>query len=74
MMMNIWMENLFQEYKKEEQKSYQWKKVKIQIIQFFNYYLASSVFSAANAVKDHLRDWFNGVDNKLISMGVVSKG
>jgi hypothetical protein len=34
-------------------------------------FVASSVFSAANAVKDHLRDWFNG-NNNLVSMGVVS--
>ena len=33
----------------------------------------SSVFSAANAVVDHLRDWYAGTD-KIISMGVISKG
>ena len=34
---------------------------------------SSSVFSAANAVVDHLRDWFVGTD-KVVSMGVESKG
>jgi len=35
----------------------------------------SSVFSAANAVKDHLRDWFLGTKNgSYVSMGVVSDG
>ncbi len=33
----------------------------------------SSVFSAANAVVAHLRDWCNGTD-KVVSMGVVSEG
>lgn len=33
----------------------------------------SSVFSAANAVKDHLRDWYKGTE-KYVSMGVVSDG
>ena len=33
----------------------------------------SSVFSAANAVVDHLHDWFVGSD-KIISMGVISEG
>jgi malate dehydrogenase len=33
----------------------------------------SSVFSAANAVVDHLRDWYLGSD-KIVSMGVVSEG
>ena len=33
----------------------------------------SSVFSAANAVADHLRDWYLG-SNKVVSMGVVSEG
>jgi len=33
----------------------------------------SSVFSAANAVVDHLRDWYKGTDH-IISMGVVSDG
>lgn len=33
----------------------------------------SSVFSAANAVIDHLRDWYRGSD-KIVSMGVVSNG
>jgi len=31
----------------------------------------SSVFSAANAVIDQLRDWYLGTD-KVVSMGVVS--
>lgn len=34
----------------------------------------SSVFSAANAVIDHLRDWFLGTDGRIVSMGVISKG
>ena len=33
----------------------------------------SSVFSAANAVINHLRDWYQGSD-KIISMGVLSNG
>ena len=33
----------------------------------------SSVFSAANAVKDHLRDWYKGTDS-YVSMGVYSEG
>lgn len=33
----------------------------------------SSVFSAANAVVDHLRDWYMGTD-KIVSMGVMSHG
>ena len=33
----------------------------------------SSVFSAANAVVDHLRDWYSGND-KIVSMGVYSDG
>lgn len=33
----------------------------------------SSVFSAANAVKDHLYDWYHGTDN-YVSMGVYSEG
>ena len=31
----------------------------------------SSVFSAANAVVDHLHDWFVGSDS-IVSMGVIS--
>ena len=31
------------------------------------------MFSAANAVIDHLRDWFWGT-SKIVSMGVMSKG
>ena len=34
---------------------------------------SSSVFSAANAVIDHLRDWYQGTD-QTVSMGVVSHG
>ena len=33
----------------------------------------SSVFSAANAVVDHLRDWYVG-STRIVSMGVVSEG
>ena len=33
----------------------------------------SSVFSAASAVVDHLRDWYLGSD-KIVSMGVRSEG
>ena len=33
----------------------------------------SSVFSAAKAVVDHLRDWCNGSE-RVVSMGVVSEG
>lgn len=33
----------------------------------------SSVFSAANAVVDHLKDWFQGA-NGVTSMGVLSEG
>jgi malate/lactate dehydrogenase len=33
----------------------------------------SSVFSAACAVVDHLRDWYFGSD-KVVSMGVMSNG
>ena len=33
----------------------------------------SSVFSAANAVIDHLKDWYAGSEG-IVSMGVVSKG
>jgi malate dehydrogenase len=33
----------------------------------------TSVFSAANAVKDHLRDWYHGAQD-LVSMGIVSDG
>lgn len=33
----------------------------------------SSVFSAANGVIDHLRDWYVGSD-RVVSMGVVSEG
>jgi len=33
----------------------------------------SSVFSAANAVIDHLKDWYCGSD-RVVSMGVVSEG
>lgn len=34
----------------------------------------SSVFSAANAVIDHLRDWYHGTSGRVVSMGVVSQG
>jgi len=34
----------------------------------------SSAFSAANATKDHLRDWYFGTEGKWVSMGVVSDG
>ena len=35
----------------------------------------SSVFSAANAVKDHLRDWYAGTPaGEWTSMGLISKG
>lgn len=33
----------------------------------------SSVFSAANAVKDHLHDWYHGTTT-YVSMGVYSEG
>jgi len=36
---------------------------------------SSSVFSAANAIKDHLRDWYHGTEpGTWVSMGVVSDG
>ncbi|CAD8189991.1 unnamed protein product [Paramecium pentaurelia] len=34
----------------------------------------SSVFSAANAVKDHIKDWYNGREDTLLSLGVLSNG
>jgi len=34
----------------------------------------SSICSAANAVKDHLRDWCYGTGDRLHSMGVSSDG
>lgn len=34
----------------------------------------SSVFSAANAVIDHLRDWYLGTEGRIVSMGVQSQG
>lgn len=34
----------------------------------------SSVFSAANAVIDHLKDWYEGSKGAIVSMGVISKG
>lgn len=34
----------------------------------------SSIFSAANAVKDHLKDWCYGTGDRLNSMGVPSDG
>lgn len=33
----------------------------------------SSVFSAANAAKDHLHDWFFGSQN-MVSMGIYTDG
>jgi malate dehydrogenase len=35
---------------------------------------ASSVFSAASATIDHLRDWYSGTNGQVVSMGVVSDG
>ncbi len=36
---------------------------------------SSSVFSAANATKDHLRDWYHGTKHgEWVSMGVISNG
>jgi len=36
---------------------------------------SSSVFSAANATKDQLKDWYNGTkEGEWVSMGVISKG
>jgi len=32
------------------------------------------VFSAANATKDHLRDWYFGAENKITSMGIITDG
>jgi len=34
----------------------------------------SSVFSAASATIDHLRDWYIGTNEEIVSMGVVSDG
>lgn len=34
---------------------------------------SSSVFSAANAIVDHMRDWYEGT-NKIVAMGVRSNG
>jgi len=35
----------------------------------------SSAFSAANATKDHLRDWYFGTkQGEFVSMGIVSEG
>lgn len=34
----------------------------------------SSVFSAANAVKDHLKDWYFGNANEYVSMAVITDG
>ena len=34
----------------------------------------SSVFSAANAVKDHLKDWYFGNELEYVSMGLISDG
>ncbi len=35
---------------------------------------ASSVCSAASAIVDHLRDWWVGTGERVVSMGVVSGG
>jgi len=35
---------------------------------------ASSAGSAANAICDHVRDWFNGTNGRIVSMGVVTDG
>lgn len=36
---------------------------------------ASSALSAANAIKDHLKDWYFGTkDNEFVSMGVLTEG
>lgn len=34
----------------------------------------SSAASAANAALDHIRDWINGTDGRVVSMAVPSKG
>jgi malate dehydrogenase len=34
----------------------------------------SSVFSAANAVKDHLHDWYLGNESQLVSKAVITTG
>jgi len=34
----------------------------------------SSAMSAAKAICDHMRDWWNGTDGKWVSMGVISDG
>ena len=35
---------------------------------------ASSAASAANAAIDHMHDWVNGSNGRVVSMGVVSDG
>jgi len=35
---------------------------------------ASSAASAANAAVDHMRDWWQGTDGRIVSMSIVSQG
>lgn len=35
---------------------------------------ASSAASAASAATDHMRDWWQGTDGRIVSMAIVSKG
>lgn len=49
------------------------KKVQERGAEILNVKGTSSSFSAAKAIADHLRDWYQGSDN-IVSMGVVSNG
>ena len=33
---------------------------------------STSVLSAANAIVHHLRDWYEGTNGRVVSMGVMS--
>lgn len=56
-------------FKKEARKLSKSEKVNL----LFCLISGSSVFSAAHAVRDHLRDWYFGSEDE-VSMGVLSNG
>ena len=71
---NLFIDTLDEDINKDIENNQQFlEKIQKRGAEIINVRGSSSTFSAANAAKNHLRDWCYGSD-KIVSMGVVSEG
>ena len=72
--MLVFIDTLDEDINKDIENNQQFlEKIQKRGAEIINVRGSSSTFSAANAAKNHLRDWCYGSD-KIVSMGVVSEG